>query len=62
MVVIVDNVIAKNEEGGNELIVEAAKGSSGISRTCSGRLRLPNLCYETIIDCYHDSTGKRRVG
>ena len=51
---IVDNVTPKNEEGGNGVIVKAAKGvECGISRTSSGRLRLLNLCKRSsIIDCY----------
>lgn len=33
------------------IIAKAAKVPSGMSRTCSGVLSLPNLYYEKIIDC-----------
>lgn len=38
-VVIADDVTAKNEEISDEVIVKAARVSSGISRTCLGLLR-----------------------
>ena len=47
MVVIVDNVTSKNEEGSDEAIVKAAKG---IERDIKDLLRFPNFYYETIND------------
>jgi hypothetical protein len=50
MVVIVDNVTAKNEEGGDEVIVKIAKG---IKRDIKDLLRCAqasnNFYYETIL-------------
>ena len=53
MVVIVDNVTSKNEEGSDEVIVKAAKG---IERDIKDLLRFPNfkLHYETIVDLLID--------
>ena len=48
MVVIVDNVTSKNEEGTDEVIVKAAKG---IERDISDLLRYAQAFNETIIDC-----------
>jgi hypothetical protein len=48
MVVIVDNVTSKNEEGTDEVIVKAAKG---IERDIEDLLRYVQVYYYTIIDC-----------
>ena len=48
MVVIVDNVTSKNEEGSDEVIVKAAKA---IERDIKDLLRYAQASNETIIDC-----------
>ena len=57
MVVVVDNVTSKNEEGTDEVIMKAAKGIERDIEELLRYVQLPNSYYFTIIDGYNYVTA-----